>query len=159
MAQKQPPYWFERVNPDIFKEEKYVTQAQTLLGLLHIKNERPITAQSLRLAALHTHMFVAWKRSGPGTTHRGLLVGMATLSVMYETDGPVGMVNEVVTLTGHRRKGVMRELMTRLIRAAKHYGLVELELTSNSSRKEAHALYESLGFVTRETNVFTMRLD
>lgn len=152
-------YWFEQASPDIFKQKRFVKQAKILLAQVHTKNTRPITDRSLRLAALHTHMFVAWERHKAELTDRSRLVGMVNLSAHYETDGPVGMVNEMVTLDGHRRNGIARELMTRLIRVAKYTGLVELELTSNSSRKEAHKLYKSLGFKIRKTNVFNLQLD
>ena len=35
---------------------------------------------------------------------------------------------------------------------------IDLRLTSNPSRTEANALYQALGFVRRETNVYEMKL-
>lgn len=52
-----------------------------------------------------------------------------------------------------RGRGVARLLLQRTIELAKARGLRTLDLTSRPSRESALRLYESVGFVRRDTNV------
>lgn len=152
-------YWYEEANPSIFKQKKVVRQAVRLLAQLHTTSTMgPIDAKSLARVAKHAHMFVAWKRNGNTRQPRGVLVGVVTLNMVYETDGIAGTINEVVVTNHHRGKGIARTLMHRAITYARINGLAELELTSNPTRKEAHKLYKSLGFAIRKTKVFNLKL-
>lgn len=56
------------------------------------------------------------------------------------------VVENVVVDPRYRRRGIARALMGELIAQAQRDGCYKLELVSAARRKEAHALYESLGF-------------
>lgn len=87
-----------------------------------------------------------------------LVVGMATLCMMYTPTGIKAYVEDVVVDELHRGKGLGR----RLIRAAKdlaaEHRAITLHLTSRPERVAANALYVSEGFERRETNVYCIRL-
>ena len=87
-----------------------------------------------------------------------LVVGMATLCMMYTPTGTKAYVEDVVVDELHRGKGLGR----RLIRAAKdlaaEHRAITLHLTSRPERVAANALYVSEGFERRETNVYCIRL-
>jgi ribosomal protein S18 acetylase RimI-like enzyme len=73
--------------------------------------------------------------------------------------GQFGYVEEVAVDETMRGLGVGRALMDGLVAEARQRGLDFVELTSRSSREAANALYRSLGFRLRETNVYRMDLD
>jgi ribosomal protein S18 acetylase RimI-like enzyme len=89
----------------------------------------------------------------------GIVVGTATLSlVMTLWKGMVGHVDDVVVDAEARGGGVGRLLMERLHEEAVHLGLTHLDLTSQPAREAANALYQSLGYEKRSTNVYRLRL-
>ena len=58
--------------------------------------------------------------------------------------GKTGLILNVLTYPGHRRKGYAFALLTSLIQEAKDRGLCQLEL---SASKDGKPLYEKLGFI------------
>lgn len=97
------------------------------------------------IAASGVDLFVArWE---------GRIVGMATLVAFPLVTGWRGMVEDVVVDHEVRGRGIARVLLTTIIEEADRRGLRTLDLTSRPSREAALALYESIGFKRRETNV------
>lgn len=88
------------------------------------------------------------------------LVGMATLTMLVTLpDGLVGRVEDVVVCEPARGQGAGRNLMLALQDEARQLGVGYLELTSRPTREAANALYQSLGYEHRETNVYRLRLN
>lgn len=83
----------------------------------------------------------------------GRIVGAATLVIFPLLTGLRGHVDDVVVDEAMRGKGIARTLLTRMTELATERGLRTLDLTSRPSRESALRLYESVGFVRRETNV------
>jgi ribosomal protein S18 acetylase RimI-like enzyme len=83
----------------------------------------------------------------------GRLVGMATLVTFPLPSGLRGLVEDVVVDGSMRGRGVARLLLGRMTELASERGLRTLDLTSRPSRESALRLYESVGFVRRDTNV------
>lgn len=83
----------------------------------------------------------------------GRIVGAATLVTFPLPSGLRGHVDDVVVDEAQRGKGVARALLLRMISIATERGLRTLDRTSRASRESALRLYESVGFVRRETNV------
>jgi GNAT superfamily N-acetyltransferase len=87
------------------------------------------------------------------------IVGCATLCVFESPTGRKASVEDVVVLPAYRGQGIGRTLLQRIIDFAKNkLAPIDLRLTSNPTRTEANALYQALGFVQRETNVYKMSL-
>lgn len=86
------------------------------------------------------------------------IFGMATLTVYTKLGARVGTIEDVVVDPSCRGKGMGRALVESLIRRARGQGITYLSLTSNPERVEAIALYQSLGFVRRDTNSFRLVL-
>ena len=87
------------------------------------------------------------------------LVGMATLTMLVTLpDGLVGRVEDVIVSETARGHGAGKELMLALHEEARRLGVGYLELTSRPSREAANALYRSLGYDHRETNVYRLSL-
>lgn len=81
------------------------------------------------------------------------IAGMATLVSFPSPTGTRGFVEDVVTDASMRGRGLGRLLMMTMIDIAVARGFRSLELTSRPSRQAALRLYESVGFVHRDTNV------
>jgi ribosomal protein S18 acetylase RimI-like enzyme len=81
------------------------------------------------------------------------IVGTATLVTFPLPTGLRGHVDDVVVDEAMRGNGIARTLLMRMTELATERGLRTLDLTSRPSRQSALRLYESVGFVRRETNV------
>lgn len=57
-----------------------------------------------------------------------------------------------------RRKRVARALVEHTIEHARANGVVRIDLTANDQKREARALYLSLGFERRDTANFRLKL-
>jgi len=63
-------------------------------------------------------------------------------------------IEDVVVAESARGHGVGEALNTAAIAEARRRGAVTVELTSRPSRESANRLYQRLGFVARDTNVY-----
>ena len=72
--------------------------------------------------------------------------------------GEVGRIEDVIVDSAHRGKGLGRSLVEKLIQIGEEKNLSGIYLTSNPKRVEARALYESLGFVQKDTTVYYLSL-
>lgn len=84
----------------------------------------------------------------------GVMVGMATLVVVPLLSGRRGHVEDVIVDESMRGRGVARNLLEMMTTIASKRGLRTLDLTSRPTRESALRLYESVGFVRRDTAVF-----
>ena len=62
-------------------------------------------------------------------------------------EGLVFEIQELIVTAAHQGKGVGRELVAALKPELALLGAKSLEVTSNKRRKEAHAFYQSMGFL------------
>jgi ribosomal protein S18 acetylase RimI-like enzyme len=87
------------------------------------------------------------------------VVGTATLSYKVRPSyGMVGIIDDVVVDPAYQGRGFGRELTVHCINSARKKGCKSVELTSRTARATANALYQSLGFKQKETNVYTLKL-
>lgn len=84
----------------------------------------------------------------------GAIVGMLTLAVFRIPTGLRAWIEDVVVDEAARGQGVGAELTNAAIRLANQRGARTVDLTSRPSREAANRLYQRLGFVQRETNVY-----
>ena len=131
------------------------SQIADLLGLMKELNaELNVTAQQQQrsVAAPGTRIFIA-------ENDEKHIIGCATLCVFESPTGRKASVEDVVVLPAYRGQGIGRTLLQRIIDfAGGKLSPIDLRLTSNPSRVEANAMYQALGFVQRETNVYMMKL-
>ena len=132
------------------------SQNADLLGLMRELNaELNVTPlqQQRSVASPGTRIFIA-------ENDEKHIVGCATLCVFESPTGRKASVEDVVVLPAYRGQGIGRTLMQRIIDfAGSKLAPIDLRLTSNSSRTEAIALYEALGFKKRDTNVYRMVIE
>lgn len=82
------------------------------------------------------------------------VIGMLTLVVFAIPSGRRAWIEDVVVDQSARGSGVGKALTLAAIDESRRRLVRSIDLTSRPARVEAHALYEKLGFVTRETNVY-----
>jgi ribosomal protein S18 acetylase RimI-like enzyme len=84
----------------------------------------------------------------------GAIVGTLTLAVFPIPSGEKTLIEDVVVDESARGLGAGEALVAAAIDRAVSLGASEIDLTSRPSRKAANALYQKIGFVQRETNVY-----
>lgn len=83
----------------------------------------------------------------------GRIVGMATVVTAPLVTGWHATIEDVVVDEDARGRGIARLLLEAVIDETGRRGIPTLDLTSRPSRESALRLYESVGFVRRDTNV------
>jgi ribosomal protein S18 acetylase RimI-like enzyme len=84
----------------------------------------------------------------------GKIVGTLTLVVCRIPTAIRAWIEDVVVDAAARGRGVGEALTREALRRAAERGAASVELTSRPAREAANRLYERLGFVRRETNVY-----
>jgi ribosomal protein S18 acetylase RimI-like enzyme len=90
-------------------------------------------------------------RDGRG---HGRIVGLLTLVVFRIPTGVRAWIEDVVVDEAVRGRGVGEALSQEAIQRAVGAGARTVELTSRPSRETANRLYQRLGFVRRDSNVY-----
>ncbi len=83
-----------------------------------------------------------------------LVVGSLTLVVFSLPSGPRAWIEDVVVDSRFRGRGAGERLTATAIEEARRRGVRTLDLTTRPSRDAANRLYQRMGFVRRETNVY-----
>ena len=86
------------------------------------------------------------------------IVGSLTLVVFPIPTGIRAWIEDVVVDEAARGKGVGEALNTFAMQRARERGAKTVDLTSRPSREAANRLYQRLGFVARDTNVYRYTL-
>lgn len=84
----------------------------------------------------------------------GFIVGTATLGTFRTPTGVHGWIEDVVVDQDYRRQGIGKALTEACLGQARALGLRNVNLTSRSTRCEANQLYQAMGFIRRETNLY-----
>lgn len=94
-------------------------------------------------------------RTGAG---EGRIIGCATLCVFHSPTGTKASIEDVVVLSAYRGQHLGKQLMEYVLEQVKAYAPIELHLTSNPMRVAANKLYQSLGFLKKETNCYHLMI-
>ena len=109
----------------------------------------PMTAEILSSVAEHEACYLLLARDEDGS-----ILGSMTLVVFPIPTGVRAWIEDVVVDGEARGKGVGEALNLRAIEIAEEQGAKTVDLTSRPSREAANRLYQRIGFVPRETNVY-----
>ena len=86
------------------------------------------------------------------------IVGALTLALFRLPTGLRAWIEDVVVDGDARGSGIGEALNRAALAEAKKRGAITVDLTSRPSRAEANRLYQRLGFVARDTNVYRFTL-
>lgn len=137
-----------RVTPEIVEAfERLIPQLSS--------HAQPPTGDALAGMAESPDVLVYLARSPEGGSP---IVGSATLAITQSPTGRHAWIEDVVVDEAARGQGWGRALTEACLQGARGLGLTEVNLTSRPSRVAANALYRSIGFVQRETNVYRCAL-
>lgn len=89
----------------------------------------------------------------------GAIVGTLTLVTFRIPTGVRAWIEDVVVDGSARGHGVGEALNQFALRLAGENGAKTVDLTSRPSREAANRLYQRIGFVARDTNVYRFSLD
>lgn len=89
----------------------------------------------------------------------GAIVGSMTLAMFDIPTGRRAWIEDVVVDESARGQGVGRSLNERALEIAGEAGAKTVDLTSRPSREAANRLYQRIGFVQRETNVYRYAIE
>ena len=140
-----------------------VTDAQIgeILALMReLDPEIAVTPEMVRRAveAPGTHFFAMLDGALPAGPHAaaGRIVGCASLCVTASPTGCKAHIEDVVVLSSYRGRQLGRCLMEHVLDYARKElpAGTKIYLTSRPHRVAANALYQSLGFRRKETNVY-----
>jgi ribosomal protein S18 acetylase RimI-like enzyme len=91
-------------------------------------------------------------------TKDGAIVGLLTLATFRIPTGVRAWIEDVVVDASARGHGVGEALNQAAIAEARRRGAKTVDLTSRPSREAANRLYQRIGFVARDTNVYRYEL-
>lgn len=118
----------------------------------------PLTTGRLsQILEAPTHVFVA-RDNKRGDTQGGQIVGVAMIAIVYQLKDTKAWLEDAVVDDAYRGQGIAQKLVAACIEAAREAGVRSVNLTSAAHRGSAHRVYEKLGFVRRDTNVFRLPL-
>ena len=86
------------------------------------------------------------------------IVGLLTLAIFRIPTAMRAWIEDVVVDSSARGHGVGEALNLAAIAEAKRRGAKTVDLTSRPSREAANKLYQRIGFVERDTNVYRFTL-
>ncbi|MBQ30552.1 MAG: GNAT family N-acetyltransferase [Acidimicrobiaceae bacterium] len=112
------------------------------------RSSSPPTAEELNKIVAHEASTILLASEGQ------TIVGSMTLVLFPIPTGIRAWIEDVVVDESARGRGVGEALNRRALKIALNAGAQTVDLTSRPSRDAANRLYQRLGFVARETNVY-----
>lgn len=88
-----------------------------------------------------------------------IIVGTLTLALVPTPSGTKAWIEDVVVDTSVRKQGVGKKLLQHAIDFATALNVSTVNLTSRPERIAANKLYQEMGFVLRETNVYRFAIN
>lgn len=105
------------------------------------------------LANPNNHVLLAHE-GAPAALAANDILGTLTLAIYRTPSGLHAWVEDVVVDVAARGRGIGEALCHAALDIAQHAGAHDVSLTSRPSREAANRLYQRMGFVQRQTNVY-----
>ncbi|MFV0418189.1 MAG: GNAT family N-acetyltransferase [Dysgonomonas sp.] len=87
------------------------------------------------------------------------IIGTLTLALVSTPSGTKAWIEDVVVDALARKQGVGKKLLLHAIDFATELSVSSINLTSKPERIAANKLYQEMGFVLRETNVYRLAIN
>jgi ribosomal protein S18 acetylase RimI-like enzyme len=135
--------------------EELVGALESLVPQLSSSSPPPTPAELERLLASDASVFFVVRDETAGGRP---IVGTLTLVVFRIPTGVRALIEDVVVDESTRGRGAGELLVRAALDEAASRGAKTCDLTSRPSRVAANRLYERVGFVLRETNLYRMNM-
>ena len=132
-------------------DDEVVAAFNTLIPQLSSSNPPPTQEQLQKIVSSDATFLLLAKLDGR-------IVGSLTLALFQIPTGLRAWIEDVVVDGSARGAGVGEALNTFAINESRKRGATTIDLTSRPSREAANRLYQRLGFVQRDTNVYRFTL-
>lgn len=141
------PIFFEATEA----KAEYLESINMLLPQLS-QSAHPMTLAALNtiITSPHTHLLLLQLE--------GKIMGMCTLAIYYAPTGSKAWIEDVVIDNSMRGKKLGRLLIEHAVASARRYSPCTLMLTSRPARVAANAMYQSVGFEQKTTNVYKLKV-
>lgn len=126
-----------------------VAAFQRLLPQLSRSSQPPRADELADIVASPVTTLLVASDDGSGT-----VLGSLTLVIFRTPTGMRAWIEDVVVDEAARGRGVGEALNRYAIGVAAERGAAKVDLTSRPSRQAANRLYQRLGFVRRDTNIY-----
>ncbi|MBI5045930.1 MAG: GNAT family N-acetyltransferase [Candidatus Niyogibacteria bacterium] len=143
------PYFLQALKSFILSDAD-IADMRPLLSQLDPQAPK-LTKDRIKQVMEHGRVVIIRHHPLDGNAH---IVAMATLVFKEQLMGRFGLIEDVVVDEKHRQKGLGRWLTQALIARAEIFGMTHLDLTSRPHRTAANNMYEKMGFLRRDTNVY-----
>ena len=110
---------------------------------------QPINEADLNKIIQATTMFIV--RSD------AVIVGIASIVIAFVPGGLAGFLESVVVDDNYRGQGIGEQLVKAAMELAAQRRVTRIDLTTSDRRPAAKRLYQRLGFMQRDTNVYRYR--
>lgn len=87
------------------------------------------------------------------------IIACATMCVFVSPTGRKASIEDVIVHPDYQNLGLGRALMDFILSKAREFAPLTLQLTSRPSRQAANALYRKMGFQSKETNFYVLKID
>jgi ribosomal protein S18 acetylase RimI-like enzyme len=124
------------------------TKDSLLLVLKQLSSSVTLDSINAALMSAQSELIVA--------KNEHVIVGTATMAYVYCFTGIRAHIEDVVVDEKWRGKGVAKKLLAASIDSANEKNARTIDLTSRPDREAANRLYQKMGFVKRETNVYRL---
>ena len=135
---------------------EHTLSPQDITDLNHVMLQLDPTASVLTFADLleisKTAVMVFYRNE------ENRLIGTGLLVYQQQYMGRRGHIEDIVLDEPYRGRGLGKQMLLLLLEQGRTLGLQHIDLTSRPERTVANALYQSLGFVRRDTNVYRLVL-
>lgn len=155
MSETEPVPGLLTVREESSASDELITALAGLVPQLSSSSPPPNRAQLERLLASDATIFFTVRDESAADRP---IVGTLTLVVFRIPTGTRALIEDVVVDERVRGRGAGALLVQAALAAAAEAGAKTVDLTSRPSREAANRLYERLGFVRRESNLYRMNL-
>jgi len=114
-------------------------------------NDYTFTKEQFKSILLRDGIYQFYAHSSNDDTE---VVGLLTLVVFHTPAGSHARIEDVVVDLDFRGKSIGRILTEMALEKARDLKISEVDLTSNPRREAANRLYQKMGFMRRDTNVY-----